>query len=90
MSNYKRPQFPPKVDIGSPNYRLQASHVASHVDWPSRILLTVRPARQDAVLPHRMTTTALVGSERQNIQPPPTPPRTFMKIVAWSGTRFET
>jgi len=39
-SQYKRPQFPPKVDFGSPNYRLQASHVASHVDWPSRTLLT--------------------------------------------------
>jgi len=56
-SHYKRPQFPPKVDFGGPNYRL--SHVASHVDWPSRTLLTVRPARQDAVYLRRMTTTAL-------------------------------
>jgi len=31
----------------------------SHVDWPSRTLLTVRPARQDAILPRHMTTTAL-------------------------------
>jgi len=31
----------------------------SHVDWPSRTLLTVRPARQDAVYLRRMTTTAL-------------------------------
>jgi len=59
-SHYKRPQFPPKVDYGGPNYRLQASHVASHVDWPSRTLLMVRPARQDAVLLRHMTTTALV------------------------------
>jgi len=50
-SHYKRPQFPPKVCFGDPNYnRLEASHVASHVDWPSRTLLTVRPARQDTVL----------------------------------------
>jgi len=61
-SNYKRPQFPPKVDFGGPNYRLHASHVASHVDWPSRTLLKVRPARQDAVLPRRRTTTALAVS----------------------------
>jgi len=55
-SRYKRPQFPPKVDFGGPNYnRLQASHVASHVDSPSRTLLTVRPARQDAVLPQDRT-----------------------------------
>jgi len=54
------PQFPPRVDFGGPNYRLQASHIASHVDWPSRTLLTVRLARQDAVLLHRRTTTALV------------------------------
>jgi len=32
---------------------------ASHVDWPSRTFLTVKPARQDAILPRRMTTTAL-------------------------------
>jgi len=44
-SHYKRPQFPLKVDFGGPYYRLQASHVASHVDWPSKTLLTVRPAR---------------------------------------------
>jgi len=56
----KRPQFPPKVDVGGPSYRLQASHIVSHVDWPSR---TFRPARQDAVLPRRMTTTALIISE---------------------------
>jgi len=37
-------------------YRLPA---ASHADWRSRTLLTGRPARQDAVLPRRMTTTAL-------------------------------
>jgi len=41
--------------LGGPNYTLQASHVASHIDRPSRILLTVRPARQDTVLLHRMT-----------------------------------
>jgi len=46
-SHYKWPQLPPKVDFGGPNYRLQASLVASHVDWPSRTLSTVRPARQD-------------------------------------------
>jgi len=40
-SHYKRPQFPPKVDFGGPNNRLQASHVATHVDWHSRTLLTV-------------------------------------------------
>jgi len=61
-SHYKRPQFPPKVDFGGPDYRLQASHVASHVDWPSRTLLKVRLAWQDAVLLRRMTTTALVYS----------------------------
>jgi len=33
------------------------SHFAPHFDWPSRILLTIRLARQDAVLLHRMTTT---------------------------------
>jgi len=46
----------PKVDCGGPSYWLQASHVASHIDWPSRTLLTVRPAWQDAVLLRRMTT----------------------------------
>jgi len=56
-SHFKRPQIPPKVDFGGPNYRLRESHVASHVDWPSRTLLTLRPARQDAVLLRRMTTT---------------------------------
>jgi len=59
-SHYKRPQFPLKVDFGGSNYRLEASHVASHVDWPSRTLLMVRPARQNAVLLRCMTTTALV------------------------------
>jgi len=54
-----RPQFPPKIDFGGPNYRLQASHTASNVDWPSRTLLTVRQARQDAVYLRRMTTAAL-------------------------------
>jgi len=29
------------------------------LDWPSRIPLTVRPARQDAIYLRRMTTTAL-------------------------------
>jgi len=48
-SHYKLPQFPPKVDFGGPNNRLQTSLVSSHVDWPSRTLLTVRPARQDGV-----------------------------------------
>jgi len=57
-SHYKRPQFPSKVDFGGPNYRLHASHIASHVDWPSRTQLTVRPAQQDAVLLRRMTITA--------------------------------
>jgi len=61
-SHYKRPQFFPKVDIGGPHHRLQASHVASHVDWPRRTLLTVKPARQDGVLPRRMTTTALIST----------------------------
>jgi len=32
---------------------------ASHVERPSRALLTIRPARQDAVLLLPMTTTAL-------------------------------
>jgi len=70
-SHYKRPQFPPKVEFGGPystwdgiqrlNMRRDtASHVASLVDWPSRTLLTVRPARQDAVLLRCMTTTALI------------------------------
>jgi len=58
-SHYTRPQFPPKVGFVGPNYRLQASHVASHVDWPSRTLLMIRPALQDAVLLRCMTTTAL-------------------------------
>jgi len=58
-SQYKRPQFQPRVAFGGPNYRLQASHVVSQVDWPSRTLLTVRPARQDAVYLRRKTTTAL-------------------------------
>jgi len=58
-SHYKRPQFPPKVDFGGPNYRL----LASHVDWPSRTMLTDRPARQDAVLPRCMTATALLTIE---------------------------
>jgi len=53
-NHYKRPQFPPKVHFGGPNYRLQASHVASPVDWPSRTLLKVGPARQDAILLRRM------------------------------------
>jgi len=44
-------QEPLKVDFGGRNYRIQASHVASHVDSPSRTLLTVRPARQDGVRP---------------------------------------
>jgi len=54
-SHFIRPQFPPKVDFGAANSRLQASHLAFHVDWPSRTLLTVRPAWQDGVLPRRMT-----------------------------------
>jgi len=62
--HYKQPQFPPKVDFCGPNYRLQTSHDASHVDWPSRTLLTVRPARHDAVVLRRMTTTALELSPR--------------------------
>jgi len=37
------PQFPPKINFGGPSYRLQASHVAYHVDWPSKTLLMVRP-----------------------------------------------
>jgi len=37
-NHYKRPQFSLKVYFGGRNYRLQASHVASHVDWPSRTL----------------------------------------------------
>jgi len=63
LSHYKRPQFPPKVDFGGPNYRLKASHVASHIDWPSKTLLTVRPAQHDDVLLRRMTTTALGGGQ---------------------------
>jgi len=61
-NRYKRPQFPPKVDFGGPNYRLQASHDASHVDWPSMTLLTVWLARQNGVRLRRMTTTALLLS----------------------------
>jgi len=57
--HYIRPQFPPEVDFCGPNYRLQASHFVSHVDWPSRTLLMVRQARQDAVLLRHMTITSL-------------------------------
>jgi len=66
-SHYKRPQSPHKVDFGGPNYRLQASHVASHVDWPSRTMLTVRPVRQDGVLPRRRTTTAMIWRRRRSL-----------------------
>jgi len=52
-----RPQFPPKINFGGP--KATASHDASHVDRPSRTLLTVRPARQDAVYLRGTTTTAL-------------------------------
>jgi len=80
-SNYKRPQFPPKVVFDSPNYRLHASHVASHVGWPSWTLLTVRPAQQDAVLLRRRTTAALINLQKagqmQNFfHAPPPPPFT--------------
>jgi len=45
-SHYKQPQFPPKVDFsGTSYYKLQASHVASHVDWPSRTLQLKQPGR---------------------------------------------
>jgi len=67
-SHYIRPQFPPKVDFGGLSYRLQASHVASHVDWPSSTLLTVRPARQYGVQPRRMTTIELIGCWVNNSQ----------------------
>jgi len=67
-SNYKWPQFPPKVNFGGPNCRLQASYVVSHVDWPNRTLLMVRPAQQDAVLWRCMTTTALYIMYIQLIQ----------------------
>jgi len=59
-SHYKRPQFLPKVDFGGPNYWLQTFHVVSHVDWPTRTMLTVRPARQDAVL---LRSIAIAGLE---------------------------
>jgi len=60
------PNFHPKLTLAAPSIgytAATASHVASHVDWPSRTLLTVRAARQDAVYLRRMTTTAL-GSSR--------------------------
>jgi len=52
------PNFHSKFALEAPtiDYRRPA---ASHVDWPSRTLLTFRPARQDAVLLRRMITTAL-------------------------------
>jgi len=53
------PNFHPKFALGGLNYSLQTSHVAFHVDWPSRTLLAAKPAWQDAVLLRRMTTTAL-------------------------------
>jgi len=54
------PNFHPKSTLAAPPLAATASHVASHVDWPSRTLLTVRPARQDAVYLRHMTTTALL------------------------------
>jgi len=45
-SHYNRPQFPPKVYFDGPNYRLQESHVASHVDLPSTLLLTGHAGRR--------------------------------------------
>jgi len=59
-ANINGPNFHPKFAFGGPNYSLQASHVASHVDRPSRTLLTGSPAQQDAVLLRRMTTKALI------------------------------
>jgi len=53
-----------KLTLAAPTigYSSTASHVASHVDWPSRTLMTVRPALQDAVYLRRMTTTYSTGS----------------------------
>jgi len=50
------PDFHPKftMAVSTISYRRPA---ASHIDRPSRTLLTVRPAWQDAVLLRRMTTT---------------------------------
>jgi len=68
MGHYERPHFPPKVFLAAPTINVgyrnsNRRHAASHVDWPSRILLTVRPARQVAFYLRRMTTTALEMSE---------------------------
>jgi len=58
------PNFQPKLTLAAPTIGYSRSLVASHVDWPSRTLLMVRPAQQDAVLLRRMTTTALLISFR--------------------------
>jgi len=42
-SYYKRPQFPPKIDFGGPNYKLQRLLLRLMLTGPAR-LLTVRPA----------------------------------------------
>jgi len=70
MGHYERPHFPPKVFLAAPTINVgyrnsNRRHAASHVDWPSRILLTVRPARQDAVLLRHMTTTVTALGSRQ-------------------------
>jgi len=57
-ANINGPCFHPKFTLAAQTIGYRRS-AASHVDWPSRTLLTVRPARQDAVLQRRMTTTAL-------------------------------
>jgi len=54
------PNFQPKLTLVAPTIgyrRLMLRELSFHVDWPSRTLLTVRPARQDGVLPRRMTIT---------------------------------
>jgi len=56
----KWPQFPKtqKFALAAPIISNRRP-AASHVDCPKQTLLTVRPARQDAVLLRRMTNTAL-------------------------------
>jgi len=53
------PNFHPKFNLAAPTIATGVYNVASHVDWPSRTLVTVRPPRQDVVLLRRMTTPAL-------------------------------
>jgi len=55
-SHYKRPQFPPEVGFGGPNYRLQRLMLLAHQDSVDGMT-----GRHYGALPLQMTTTALIA-----------------------------